>query len=64
VLNFPPISFQRKSPRPRKFSYFGNMLFFCCVGLLTLHPTTNLENHLLSAVRDCLLNIYRAAIYW
>jgi len=29
------------------------------MGLLAPHPTTNLEDHLLSAVRNCLLSIYK-----
>jgi hypothetical protein len=40
---------------------------FCCLeyfeDLLALRPTPNLEDHPLSAVRDCLFNIFAAALH-
>ena len=39
-----------------------NMIRFYCEELLALRPTPNLEDHPLSAVRDCLSNIFAATL--
>jgi hypothetical protein len=41
---------------------FGKSLFICGE-LLTLGPTPQLEDHPLSAVRDCLFNIFAATLH-
>jgi hypothetical protein len=43
-------------------SYFRNRLIFYGEELLSLRPTPKLEDHPLSAVRDCLFNIFAAAL--
>jgi hypothetical protein len=42
---------------------FRNKLIFYSEELLTPRPTPKLEDHPLSAVRDCLLNIFAATIH-
>jgi hypothetical protein len=42
---------------------FVTSLFFYGEELLALHPTPNLENHPLSAVRDCLFNTFAATLH-
>jgi hypothetical protein len=53
-------SCQRISPSPRRFETFRNTLLFCGEGLLSPRPIPKLEDHPLSAVRDCLFNIFAA----
>jgi len=43
-------------PLPNKPSFYGG-------ALLAPHPTPKLENHLFSAVRDCLFNIFAAILH-
>ena len=43
-------------PRPITKLFYGE-------GLLALHPTPKLEDHPLSAVCDCLFNIFTATLY-
>jgi hypothetical protein len=48
-------SCQRISPGPRRLETFRNNKNFYGEGLLSPHPNPKLEDHPLSAVRDCLL---------
>jgi hypothetical protein len=41
-----------------------NKIFFLREKLLTPHPNPNLGDRPLSAVRDCLLNIFAATLYF
>jgi hypothetical protein len=50
-------SCQRISSGPRRFGTFRNILNFYGEGLLVPRQTPILEDHPLSAVRDCLFNI-------
>jgi hypothetical protein len=57
-------SFQSIRPILRPFVTFRNVLIFFYGGeLLAPRPTTKLEGHPLSAVRDCLLNIFAATLH-
>jgi hypothetical protein len=62
-----PILSQRISPGPRLCIVFRNMVIFYGEELLAPRPTPNLEDHLLSAVRDCIfaatLHIRRAFLH-
>ena len=51
-------SYQRIYPIPRLSEEFLDRLFFYGEGLLTLRSTPKLEDHHLSAVHDCLFNIF------
>jgi hypothetical protein len=42
---------------------FRNILSFCGELLLAPPPTPKLEDHLLSAVRDCLFNIFAVTLH-
>ena len=42
---------------------FHNMICFYCVELLAPHPTPNLKDDLLFAVRDCLFKIFTANLH-
>jgi hypothetical protein len=42
---------------------FRNIVSFYGEDLLTLRPTAMLDDHPLSAVRDCLLNIFAATLF-
>jgi hypothetical protein len=46
-----------------KFLTFRNKLIFYGEELLAPSPTNQLEDHLLSAVRDCLFNIFAATFH-
>jgi hypothetical protein len=46
----------RPSPRPNVT--FRNMLIFYGETFLAIHPTPELEDHLLSDVHDCLFSIF------
>jgi hypothetical protein len=63
VLHAPPISscIQGTRPGPRLLENFRNKLIFYGE-LLPPRPTPKLEDHPLSAVRDCLFNIFAAAL--
>jgi hypothetical protein len=55
---------QRIRPCPRGFLWiFLTILFFYGEDLLAPRPTPKLENHPLSAVRDCLFNIFAASLH-
>jgi hypothetical protein len=49
-------------PGPRLLVYFCNRLIFYGEEFLTPRPTPKLEDHLLPAVRDCLFDIFAAAL--
>jgi hypothetical protein len=49
------------SPRPCEI--FRNIVSFYCEELLATRLTIMLEDHTLSAVRDCLLNMFAATLY-
>jgi hypothetical protein len=49
-------------PGPRLLVYIRNRLIFYGE-LLVARPTQKLEDHPLSAVRDCLFNIFAAALH-
>jgi hypothetical protein len=55
-------SCQRISPSPRRFETFPKNKNFYGEALLAPCPTSNLEDHPLSAVRDCLVNIVTATL--
>jgi hypothetical protein len=42
---------------------FRNKLIFCGKELLAPRPTPKLEDHPLTAVRDCLFNIFAATLH-
>jgi hypothetical protein len=42
---------------------FRNMVIFYGEELLAPRPTSKLEDHPLSAVRDCLLNVFAATLH-
>jgi hypothetical protein len=48
---------------PRPCITFRNRLSFYAWELLAPRPTPNLEDHPLSAVRDCLFNVFVATLY-
>jgi len=48
--------------RPQYIYPFRNKASFCGDDLLALRPTPKLEDRLLSAVRDCLFNIFAATL--
>jgi hypothetical protein len=58
-----PILSQRISPCPSICIVVRNMVIFYCEELLTPLPTPKLEGHPLSAVRNCLFNIFTAALH-
>jgi hypothetical protein len=41
---------------------FVKIKIFSCEGLLSSRPTPKLDDHPLSAVRDCLFNIFASAL--
>ena len=43
--------------------YFRTVFFFHREDLLVPHPTPKLEDHPLSAVRDCLFNLFAATLH-
>jgi hypothetical protein len=59
----PPVPIQRISPGPRLCIVIRNMVIFCGDELLAPRPTPKLEDHPLSAVRDCLFNVFAATIH-
>jgi hypothetical protein len=50
-------------PGPRLCECFRNKLIFYGEELLAPRPTPKLEDHPLSAVRDCLFNIFTASLH-
>jgi hypothetical protein len=51
------------SPRPRICIVFRNMVIFYGEELLAPRPIPKLEGHPLSAVRDCLFNVFAATLH-
>jgi hypothetical protein len=51
------------SPGRRHFETFRNTLLFYGEGLLASRPASKLEDYPLSAVRDCLFNIFAAILH-
>ena len=45
--------YQRASPSPRQLWMFGNVVIFYAEESLTPRPTPNLEDQLLSTLRNC-----------
>jgi hypothetical protein len=50
-------------PGPRRCEMFRNMVIFYGEELLAPRPTPKLENHPLSAVRNCLFNVFAATLH-
>jgi hypothetical protein len=59
----PILSYQRISPGPRLCDLFRNMAIFYGEELLAPRPTPKPEDHPLSAVRDCLFNVFAATLH-
>jgi hypothetical protein len=55
-------SYQRISPGPRHFEKFRNNKIFYGEGLSAPRPTPKLKDHPLSAVSNCLFNIFAATL--
>jgi hypothetical protein len=55
--------YQRISPGPRLCQMFRKMVIFDGEELLAPRPIPKLEDHPLSAVRDCLLNVFAATLH-
>jgi len=63
-IHFPlPRSFQRIRSIPKPCVTFRNKLVFYGEELLGPHPTPKLEDYPLSAVRDCLFNVFAATLH-
>jgi hypothetical protein len=60
---FPPFRATCPAPGPRLFEHIRKKLNFYSEELLALRPTPKLEDHPLSAVRDCLFNIFAATLH-
>ena len=56
-------SCQGISPGSRPSWMIRNMTRFCSEELLAPRPTLNLEDHPLSAIRDCLFNIFADTLH-
>jgi hypothetical protein len=52
-----------KSPGPRLCIVVRILVIFYCKDLLAPRPTPKLEDHSLSAVRDCLFNVFAATFH-
>jgi hypothetical protein len=61
-LPVPTLS-QRISLGPRPCDMVSNMVIFYGEELLAPRPTTKLEDHPLSDVRDCLFNVFAATLH-
>jgi hypothetical protein len=60
----PPVTILSINPGPRLTVWmFCNRMRFYGEELLAPRPTTKLEDHRLSAVRDCLFNIFAATLH-
>jgi hypothetical protein len=55
--------YQRISPGPSLCQMFRNVVIFYGEELLVPRPTPKLEDHSLSAVRDCLFNVFAATLH-
>jgi hypothetical protein len=53
---------QRIGPGPRLVRMFRNIILFYGEDLLSPRPTPKLEDHPLSALRDCLFNVFAATV--
>ena len=61
----PSVNILNISPGPRLIlCVFRNMIRFYCEELLAHRPTPKLEDHPLSAVRDCLFDIFAATLHY
>jgi hypothetical protein len=69
VVSFPHVSppffklYRRISPGPRLCIVFRNMVIFYGEKFLAPRPNPKLEGHPLSAVRDCLFNVFAATLH-
>jgi hypothetical protein len=62
-IHFPLLKlYQRISPGPRLCQMFRNMVIVYGEELLAPRPTPKLKNHPLSAVHDCLFNVFAATL--
>jgi hypothetical protein len=59
----PILFYQRMSPGPRLCDMFRNMVIFYGEEPLAPRPTPKLEDHPLSAVHDCLFNVFAATLH-
>jgi hypothetical protein len=59
ISHLPHARYMPRPPHP-KISYHADFLWW---GVVSPCQSSNLEDHLLSAVRDCLLNIFAATIH-
>jgi hypothetical protein len=59
----PILSYERISPGPRFYIVFRNMVFFYGEEELAPRPTPKLEGYPMSAVRDCLFNVFAATLH-
>jgi hypothetical protein len=55
--------YQTISPGPRLCDLFRNMVIFYGEELFAPRPTPRLEDYPLSAVRDCLFNVFAATLH-
>jgi hypothetical protein len=63
-MHFPlPLSFQRIRPIPRPCVTFRKEIFLYGEEMLAPRPTPKLEDHLLSAVHNCLFYIFAATLH-
>jgi hypothetical protein len=53
----------REPPPQRLFGHIRNKLIFYGEELLAPRPTTKLEDHPLSVVRDCLFNLFATTLH-
>jgi hypothetical protein len=57
------LSCTKQSVQVRGFVVFRNMVICYCEELLAPRPTYKLEDHPLSAIRDCLFNVFAATFH-
>jgi len=57
------VSYQRTSPIKRPCDVFRNIAIFYGEELFALLPATQLEDHPLSATRDCFFSIFEATLH-
>jgi hypothetical protein len=60
---FVPYIIPKVQSKSQAFLLFHNIPSFCGEELLALYPSPKLENHPLSAVRECLFNIFSATLH-
>jgi hypothetical protein len=61
---FPEPDKKEVSAVPRRLWMLRNMRLFYVEDLLALRPTTKLEDHTFSEVRNCLVNIFQAILHF